>query len=152
MHKIHNCWGGSFSIINDVAEKTNWTRYILVVLNFKTCLLFFKMLWTKNEKLLGAPEYHKYVLPHLTWMVGPIMNLINGTDYSCERMEYTFMVLRKYIIIFHKELIIIRRRPILQSLRNKNKFINRNIYLIENLNNYIQSQSVKKSHFFYLFW
>ena len=54
--------------------------------------------------------------------------------------------------VVNKELIIMRRRPILQSLRNKNKFINRNIYLIENLNNYIQSQSVKKSHFFYLFW
>ena len=54
--------------------------------------------------------------------------------------------------VVNKELIIIRRRPILQSLRNKNKFINRNIYLIENLNNYIQSQSVKKSPFFYLFW
>ena len=40
--------------------------------------------------------------------------------------------------VVNKELIIIRRRPILQSLRNKNKFINSNIYLIENLNNYIQ--------------
>ena len=52
--------------------------------------------------------------------------------------------------VVNKELIIIRRRPILQSLRNKNKFINRNIYLIENLNNYIQSQSVKKSPLFFI--
>ena len=30
------------------------------------------------------------------------MNLINGTHYSCERREYTFMVLREYTIISHK--------------------------------------------------
>ena len=54
--------------------------------------------------------------------------------------------------VVNKELIIIRRRPILQSLRNKNKFINSNIYLIENLNNYIQSQSVKKSPFFLIYF
>ena len=28
------------------------------------------------------------------------MNLISGICYSCEKREYTFMVLRKYTIIF----------------------------------------------------
>ena len=46
--------------------------------------------------------------------------------------------------VVNKVLSIVPRRPILESLRNKKKFINRNIYLIENLNNYIQSQTVQK--------
>ena len=36
----------------------------------------------------------------LTWIVGPIMNLINGTHHSCERRKHTFMGLQKYTIIF----------------------------------------------------
>ena len=32
-------------------------------------------------------------------MVGPIMNLISGTHYSCERREHAFMVLWEYTII-----------------------------------------------------
>ena len=46
------------------------------------------------------PEYHKCVLPPLTFMVGPTMNLISRTHHSCERREYAFMVLREYLIIF----------------------------------------------------
>ena len=32
------------------------------------------------------------------------MNLISGTYYSCERREYTFMVLREYTIISCKKI------------------------------------------------
>ena len=45
-------------------------------------------------------EYHKCMLPPLTWMVGPTMNLINGTHHSCERRKHAFMVFREYLIIF----------------------------------------------------
>jgi len=38
-------------------------------------------------------------------MVGSTMNLISETYHSCKRREYTFMVLRKYIIIFQFSLI-----------------------------------------------
>ena len=31
------------------------------------------------------------------------MNLINGTHHSCERREHAFMVLREYLIIFHRK-------------------------------------------------
>ena len=34
-----------------------------------------------------------------TCMVGSTMNLISETHHSCERREYTFMVLREYTII-----------------------------------------------------
>ena len=39
-------------------------------------------------------------------MVGLIMNLISKTQYSCERMDYTFMVLREYTIISHAYIYI----------------------------------------------
>ena len=44
-------------------------------------------------------EYHKCVFSPITWMVGPIMNLISGTHHSCKRREHVFMVLREYTII-----------------------------------------------------
>ena len=47
-------------------------------------------------------EYHKYVLPPLTWIVGPTMNLISGIHHSCEKNEYAFMVIREYTIISQK--------------------------------------------------
>ena len=31
-------------------------------------------------------------------MVGPTMNLISGTHHSCERREYTFIILREWLI------------------------------------------------------
>ena len=40
------------------------------------------------------------MLPPLTWMVGPTMNLINKTQHLCEKSEHAFMVFRKYTIIF----------------------------------------------------
>ena len=35
-------------------------------------------------------------------MVGPTMNLISETNYSCVRREYAFMVLQEYTIISHE--------------------------------------------------
>ena len=50
----------------------------------------------------GVENY--YVLPHLTWIVGSIINLISETHHSCEseRREYVFMVLQEYTIISKK--------------------------------------------------
>ena len=42
----------------------------------------------------GVPEYYKYVLPHLTWMVDPTMNLIIKTYHSCERRELLHLMLQ----------------------------------------------------------
>ena len=52
--------------------------------------------------------------------------------------------------VVNKVFSIIPRRPILQSLRNKKEFSDRNIYLIENLNNYIQPQTIQKLPFFFI--
>jgi len=35
-------------------------------------------------------------------MVGPIINLISRIYYSCEKREYAIMILREYLLIFHK--------------------------------------------------
>ena len=43
--------------------------------------------------------YIKCVLPHLTEVMGPTINLISGIHHFCERREYTFNVLSEYIII-----------------------------------------------------
>jgi hypothetical protein len=43
--------------------------------------------------------YIKCVLPPLTEMVGPIINLISGTHNFYERREYAFNVLPEYLII-----------------------------------------------------
>ena len=45
-------------------------------------------------------EYYKCVVPPLTWMVGPTINLISGTNYSCEMRNYAFMVFWEYLVIF----------------------------------------------------
>ena len=53
--------------------------------------------------------------PSLTKIVGLIMNLISKTHHLCKRREYTFMVFRKYIIIFHvkpKKTILERARAL----------------------------------------
>ena len=47
-------------------------------------------------------EYIKCVLPPLTEVVGPIMNLISGTYHFCEKKEYAFNILSEYDTIFHK--------------------------------------------------
>ena len=52
-----------------------------------------------GENYLVFLEYHKCILSHLTWMVGPTMNLISWKHHSCERREYVFMVFREYTII-----------------------------------------------------
>jgi hypothetical protein len=44
-------------------------------------------------------EYIKSVLPPLTEIVDPIMNLISRTHDFCERREYAFNVLSEYSII-----------------------------------------------------
>ena len=56
------------------------------------------------ENYYVLPEYHKCILPNLTWMVGSTMNLISETHHSCEseRREYVFMVFQEYTIIFKK--------------------------------------------------
>ena len=52
----------------------------------------------KNYCVLS--EYHKCVVPHLTWIVSPTMNLISGTHHLCEKREYAFMILQEYLINF----------------------------------------------------
>jgi hypothetical protein len=52
-----------------------------------------------QENYIILWEYIKYILPPLTKVVGPIMNLINGTHDFCERREYAFNVLPEYNII-----------------------------------------------------
>jgi hypothetical protein len=42
-------------------------------------------------------KYIKCVLPSLTEVVSPIMNLINRTHNFCERRKYVFNVLSEYI-------------------------------------------------------
>jgi hypothetical protein len=44
-------------------------------------------------------EFIKCVLLPFTEVVGPIMNLISGTYYFCERREYAFNILSEYYII-----------------------------------------------------
>ena len=51
---------------------------------------------TENYWILR--EYYKYVLPLLTWIVRPIINLISGTIVTWERRAQ-FMVLWEYSII-----------------------------------------------------
>ncbi len=51
----------------------------------------------ENYIILG--EYIKCVIPPLTEVVGPSMNLISGTHDFCEKREYVFYVLPEYNII-----------------------------------------------------
>ena len=53
--------------------------------------------YSKNYIILQ--RYIKCILPPLTEMIGPIMNLISGIYHFCERREYVFNVLLEYYII-----------------------------------------------------
>ena len=75
--------------------------YLLFLLDFELSLSHVSWLKPSNgkENYYVLLEYHKCVVPHFTWMVGPTMNLISGTHHSCEMREYVFIVLQEYIII-----------------------------------------------------
>jgi hypothetical protein len=47
-------------------------------------------------------EYIKCVLPPLTEIMGPIMNLISGIHDFCEKRKYEFNVFPEYSIIIQK--------------------------------------------------
>ena len=49
-------------------------------------------------------------------MVGPIMNLINETHYSCERREHVFMIFREYIIIFPFSIILFMQANVIYGI------------------------------------
>jgi hypothetical protein len=75
------------------------------------------------ENYIILREYIKCILPPLTKMVGPIMNLISGTHHFYERREYAFNVLPEYYII---TLIFIKFNPkesSLNPLYNNVKYI-----------------------------
>jgi hypothetical protein len=57
----------------------------------------------KRENYIILQEYIKYVLPHLTEVVVPTMNLINRTHHFCKRREYAFNVLPEYDIIIREK-------------------------------------------------
>ena len=67
-----------------------------IISRFKSDVIWPKL---ESEHYCVLPEYHKYVIPPLTWMVGPTMNLISGVHHSCERREHAFIVLWEYTII-----------------------------------------------------
>jgi hypothetical protein len=60
---------------------------------------FYLKIFLSWENYIILREYIKCVLPPLTEVVGPTMNLINGTHDFCERREYVFNVLPEYNII-----------------------------------------------------
>ena len=66
---------------------------------------FFSSTWNLShclkENYQVLREYIKCVLPPLTEVVGPIINLINETYNFCERREYAFNVLPEYNITIY---------------------------------------------------
>ena len=63
------------------------------IISTKIYSLIFSM--TQNGKIIQySQKTNNCVLPSLTLMVSPTMNLISETHHSCEKREYTFIVLR----------------------------------------------------------
>ena len=84
-------------------------------------VLLFSLMCKKKKKAINAPknyslaksrsikrnycvlsEYHKYVFLSLTCIIGSTMNLINDTYHLCERKKHIFIILWKYLRIFHE--------------------------------------------------
>ena len=65
--------------------------------------------WCYGGNYYVLSKYDKWVLPFLTWMVGPTNQIQGGTHHSClvgptiyvRGGDYVFMILREYLIIFH---------------------------------------------------
>ena len=65
------------------------------IISPKIYSLIFSM--TQNGKIIQySQKTNNCVLPSLTFMMSPTINLISETHHSCEKREYTFIVLRKY--------------------------------------------------------
>ena len=67
---------------------------------------FFLTFFMKTFFFLFYFTENYCVLPSLTWVVCPTMNLISRTHYLCEWREYAFMVLREYTIIFFRNIFL----------------------------------------------
>ena len=76
---------------------------VTTVVLFRLHIIIFSMsapsILRLMENYIILREYTKCVLPPLTEVVGPTMNLISGTHHFCERKEYAFNILLEYDII-----------------------------------------------------
>ena len=63
-----------------------------VIIKSDDCVLKLKSENLPMENYYVLPKYHKCIVPPLTWMVGPTMNLLSKTHHSYEMREYTFMI------------------------------------------------------------
>ena len=102
--RIQNCTNSfMFLAINSSklhcsGRTTPWSRFGIKRLKTEFSTHLPRHYWA--EKYIIFWEYIKFILVPLTWsIVGPTMNLISVSHYSCQRKEYVFNILSKYCII-----------------------------------------------------